>query len=172
MNNEHHFSEQKPSHGSLYFLGLSKLGTELTQLEVALHVVLEEGLLVGSIALGVGAEALVLKQARVGGEHQQVGVLLLLDIHKVAVVELEPLGGPGLATRGTRAVLSIFGLLLAEPRALGAGAADGVGARQGDDVLVGETVAFDKDVAQVGSGVGSLREEKKEKRGSELKVKI
>ena len=36
-------------------------------------------------------EGLILKDACIGGQHQQVGILLLLDVREVGVVKLEPL---------------------------------------------------------------------------------
>mmetsp|Transcript_90891 Transcript_90891/g.257345 ORF Transcript_90891/g.257345 Transcript_90891/m.257345 type:complete len:321 (-) Transcript_90891:61-1023(-) len=143
-----------------------KLSAELRQLLVRLGVVLEEGILGLRVLLEGGGEARVLVQHLVGGEPEQVVILHgLLVLGEVAVVESQPVLSPGGAPGHARAWLAVLAHDAGGLRVLGGrpvhvgegagaaalleGAADSVGAGEGNDLLVGEAHLLGEDVAEV-----------------------
>mmetsp|Transcript_71387 Transcript_71387/g.154066 ORF Transcript_71387/g.154066 Transcript_71387/m.154066 type:complete len:276 (+) Transcript_71387:31-858(+) len=147
-----------------------ELGADLRQLLVGLGVVLEEGRLGLGVLREDRLEGGVLVQALVRGVPEEVVVLHgLLVLAEVAVVEGEPVLRPGGAARHADARLAVraddargLGVLRgprvhvaegASAAALLVGAADGVGAGEGHDLLVGEAHLLREDVAEVRRGV-------------------
>mmetsp|Transcript_60276 Transcript_60276/g.170877 ORF Transcript_60276/g.170877 Transcript_60276/m.170877 type:complete len:325 (+) Transcript_60276:241-1215(+) len=141
-------------------LGGLPLAAKLRELLVRSGIRGEEGGLILREPLAMDLEAGIRLEDRVGGEVDDLGVVLA-HVSEVGVVEHQPVLGPRPAARAQRllalrgAPLGVCGALpgggaLCDgARAVGEGAADGVRAAECDDVLVGHAVVLVEDVAEV-----------------------
>jgi len=138
-------------------LGLREWYTELEKLDQYVGKLLEEDLIIGSIALDVRAEALVLDERHVGGQHHEALGLNILVLFRA--VPLLP--GPLLLQKQLVVVVGQSGgregpgTVIA--RAVGVAATERMGTGQGDHFLVVEAHATE-DGADVLLVLGSVRE--------------
>mmetsp|Transcript_14618 Transcript_14618/g.49913 ORF Transcript_14618/g.49913 Transcript_14618/m.49913 type:complete len:439 (+) Transcript_14618:539-1855(+) len=143
-----------------------ELGSELRQSGVSLSIGLEESFVAVTELLSKGLEARIFEESSVRGELEELGVSVgVWDGGEVAVVESQPLLGPGRSSSFARsslairtdnlASISVLGDFLAEPRAVLVRTSDGVGARESNDLLVSKTHPVEH-LAQMSSSSGIL----------------